>query len=204
MRADRANSLKQRLRKQAESFEFDALIEGVSTIRQDLEPPVPVEAAPPTPAAPDTPSTPKPTIAAPKPAPFGAPAPAPRRYLTRSAERDERLRSVLSALGKRLLSEASLLRDAFTSRDTTLSGMHLARINQLLDLLQSVDPQGDMARQMATDAAPPEGRAWPRSTWSVYEFAGSPLSALLPADVSETFLQTVMVAAWGIDSRPIP
>ncbi|HSV73411.1 MAG TPA: hypothetical protein VLH79_06605 [Chthonomonadales bacterium] len=255
MRTDRMTSLRQRLQREAEAFEFDALIAGVSTIDaeepqdavQAAAAPVPTVEAPDKAAASERPAdttdpgadpvaqvvgpqarreggghrrakAPRserslflygdPTRRGPDHAdgpvrqePLMPAARADRRPVSRAADREERLRTVLDTLGGRLLLEAGRMRAAVLGDDADLAGFHLAHINQLLDILQSVDPAGDLARQLGTRAAPPDGRTWPAATWSAVELAESPLSGLLPPTADGAYYRQLLRAAWGA-SRP--
>ncbi|MCC6731183.1 MAG: hypothetical protein IT208_17800 [Chthonomonadales bacterium] len=186
MRASKLSTLRERLRKGADAFEFDALIEGVSTLDEPgsaAEPPPQVESAHAGPAAPSA----------------ADPALAPQPEASTEA-RPERISSVLDVLGTHLLAAAGGLRAAIRAGEPALAGHYLARANQLLDLLHTVDPTGDTARRLEVASAPPEGRTWPPTAWSIYEFAESPLSGLLPAEAPPGFVEAVLRAAWGLPS----
>lgn len=198
MRQDRQAALRERLRRGADAFEFSALIEGVSTLE---EPPDAPEAPPKPTKAPAGNVTSRtaavqdrltPLLTQPEEEPAitrGQQAPTPDR---------ERLRAALDALGCRLLQEAASLRAALHRHAVEEAGFCLAQVNQIVELLRSVDPAGDLARQLQTEAAPPEGRPWPASAWSVAEFMESPLSALLPPDADDAFVRDLLYAAWGV------
>ncbi|NLI01545.1 MAG: hypothetical protein GX446_18875 [Chthonomonadales bacterium] len=171
MRQDRAASLRERLRKGVSNFEFDALIEGVSNVDEDA-----AEKAPAPPAA--TPA--KPDL---RPA-----------SQVRTAD-SEGLRAALNTLGDRLLQEAGKLAAAFRALDVDESGYHLARINQVLELLHAVDPSGELARKHGTVAAPPTGVRWPKPVWCLYDFAESPLSGLVPVEADDLFCAAVVATA---------
>ncbi|MEP6756765.1 MAG: hypothetical protein ABJA67_14770, partial [Chthonomonadales bacterium] len=105
-------------------------------------------------------------------------------------------------LGTRLLEQTNVLKAELHDRHIEESGFVLAQINQTLELLASIDLSGDIARKMGTTAAPPFGRAWPQTAWTVSEFAASPFSALLPMDADETFVQKLVYTAWGVEVIP--
>jgi hypothetical protein len=94
-----------------------------------------------------------------------------------------------------LLEESGKLAVACRGRDAEESGYYLARVNQVLELLESVDPGGETARRLQTMGAPPVGRSWPMPVWTTFELAESPLSGLLPADADERFAADLMAAA---------
>lgn len=110
----------------------------------------------------------------------------------------EPLREALHALSCRLTQEAGRMAAALEQRDGEEAGFYLAHLNQILELLHTLDARGDMARRLGVANAPPVGRTWPLTAWTVVEFAGSPFSALLPPDASEGFVREVIYAAWGI------
>lgn len=220
MRPDRLASQRQRLRRQADAFEFNALIQGVSTLEESEEAPAqnedpaienlapatvvlpeavePVEqeihaqqeihakqeisADPESSTAVDLISE-APTIASP----------------VHRETREERLHTALEALGIRLLQEVGRMRAALRAYDAQEAGFYLAHVNQLLELLHSVDPDGDVARQYRTTACPPEGRTWFPTAWSLAELAESPFSALLPPDADDEFAREMIYAAWGVE-----
>jgi hypothetical protein len=227
VRPNKANSLRDRLRRGADAFEFDALIEGVSTLDEPAANPAAVVEAPlPGPAEVPTASTSSPPDAteapgvAAAPLPLGQneartasrpPRPEPRRQSTlygspttmagmfqADSLEHGRLETALEALGAHLLQEAGRMGAAMQTGDATSAGFHLARVNQLLELLRTVDPRGDVARRLKTSAAPPGDRTWPSTTWSVAEFASSPLSGLLPHNAGEPFVREMMWSAWGM------
>jgi hypothetical protein len=217
VRTDKTSSLKQRLRREADAFEFNALIEGVSTLEVEEGTTDPAAADGPLYGTPIPPVVPAPESDAERATGTARAASigetttmtavalshpiAPRptaSYGTRAADREERLRSILDALGRRLLDEAALLRSAMLHCDAIAAGERLARINQLCELLHSVDPSGDLARQLGATAAPPDSRPWPSTSWSAAEFATSPFSALVPASAPASFLADLMYAAWDV------
>jgi hypothetical protein len=258
VRNDRLSSLRQRLKRG--TFEFGALLEGVSTLEQDEatqigsqkppvdvkekieaktlpaadEAPTDVEEARPTlvieefshsitasngvleeavletiteiaalPTAPAPPEEIKADI--PKLFPVVAPAlsePAITQPSASTLNREERLRIALDMMGGRLMDEVGRLRSALQEEDPEEAGFHLAHVNQMLDILATIDPQGDMARQFCTKNAPPVGRTWPKTAWSLVEFAESPFSALLPPKANEAFIRSLLYAAWGVTFEP--
>jgi hypothetical protein len=78
------------------------------------------------------------------------------------------------------------------------AGACLANVNRTLELLLSIDPQGNQARRQNHPGAPPPGRTWPSPVWSVLEFAQSPLSGLLPPDADVDLVRALMYASWGV------
>ncbi len=170
MRQDKASSLRERLRRGVSNFEFDALIQGVSNVDE-----------------PESPAEPQPPIA--KPA-SDAPKASPP-----AATDPDGLRTAVMTLGDRLLQESGKLAHALNGHDAVEGGYYLCRVNQVLDLLNAVDPRGDLARSLKTPVAPPPGHSWPRATWSFYEFAESPISGLLPNDADEAFCATMIAEA---------
>jgi hypothetical protein len=114
----------------------------------------------------------------------------------------EPLREALAALSGRLSQEAGRMAAALGQRDAEEAGFYLAHVNQILELLHTLDPKGDMARQLGVRNAPPPGRAWPLTAWTVIEFAESPFSGLLPSNAGESFARSVIYAAWGISFVP--
>ncbi len=227
MRADRFRSLQQRLRREADSFEFGALIDGVSTIEPEPEAaacpadeapaPTPTDAAPPAPAteeqaAPATPPAVKrpPRRATPKPpAPPTPPAPAqsapveaapaaPAAPPQAASAPEDRVRMALEALESRLLQASGRFRAAAAAGQAEEAGLRLADMNQILELLLSMDPNGDTSRKLGTTCAPPKGRTWPRPVWTLAEFAESPLSGMLPSNAAEPFIRSVFYSAWGV------
>jgi hypothetical protein len=115
-----------------------------------------------------------------------------------TTNREERLRAALDTLSCRLLREVNALQTHLHAQDAEEAGFNLAHINQILELLRSIDPTGDLSRQLDLPGAPPEGRGWFASSWSFAEFAASPLSALLPDDTTEAFVRHLLYAAWGV------
>lgn len=180
MRQDKSRALRERLQRGARSFDFDALIQGVSTVG-DGEEEKPVS------------EVPEPAEAANLRAeaiPFEPSGAAPEESPDR-----ERLRAALNTLGGRLLEESGKLGAALAARDPGEGGYYLARVNQVLELLHSVDPGGETSRHLCTTAAPPLGRSWPGPAWCVFELAESPLSGLLPAGSDEQFVAEIVAAA---------
>jgi hypothetical protein len=110
----------------------------------------------------------------------------------------EPLREALIALSCRLSQEAGRMGAALDQRDAEEAGFYLAHVNQILELLHTLDSRGDIARQLGVQNAPPAGRSWPLTAWTVVEFAESPFSALLPPEAGESFVRDVIYAAWGI------
>ena len=178
MRQDKTDALREKLRRGAERFDFGALIQGVSTLEEGTENPVGPPAA--------------------KDGELSA-VPASASVSDAANEvvvgEQERLRTAVDTLGKRLLEEAGKLRAAFASCDPQDCGYYLARVNHVLELLLSVDPGGEVSRRLGATAAPPSGRTWPRPCWTVYDLAESPLSGLLPADAGDAFVVNVLAAA---------
>jgi hypothetical protein len=113
------------------------------------------------------------------------------------------LAAAVSALAQRFAEETAALAMALSDRDVDEAGFRLAHVNQILELLGTIDPRGDVARNASLRSAPPAGRTWPRTAWSLSELADSPLSALLPGDAQENFVRRLLYAAWGVhfDSR---
>lgn len=195
MRQDRQAALRERLRRGADAFEFSALIEGVSTLEEPPE------------APPQLTETPAGNVtgrssAVQNPLPLLQMQPGEEPASARDRKEPtldrERLRMALDALGCRLLQEAASLRASLHRHAVEEAGFCLAQVNQVVELLHSVDPTGDLARQLQTQAAPPEGRSWPASAWSVVEFMESPFSALLPPDADDAFVHNLLYAAWGV------
>jgi hypothetical protein len=201
VRQDKIASLRQRLHRGADAFEFQALIEGVSTLEEaegtrgrgdagiNAQDEPRVDAV-----SPDLQDRTPDAI----PAAAAIPVPASPRPRVPASEREERLRAALDALGGRLAQEVGRMGAAMQAGEIEEAGFYLAHVNQILELLRSIDPSGDLARQLGTSGAPPEGRAWPATAWSVVEFAESPLSALLPPDAGEPCVRNLLYAAWGV------
>ncbi len=208
MRSDKIASQRQRLRRQADAFEFNALIQGVSTIEESEEASAPEQASEITNNVPKAEKTPEaivhrePEIQA-EPAALAAAevfSEAPTITAPVLVETpEERLHTALEALGMRLLQEVSKMRVAMRAYDAQEAGFFLAHVNQLLELLHSVDPNGDIARHYRTTACPPEGRSWFPTAWSLAELAESPFSALLPPDADDEFAREMIYAAWGVE-----
>jgi len=135
----------------------------------------------------------EPPTAEPAELPTSRPAEAPRKAIA-----PEPLREALWSLSCRLTQEVGRMAAALDVRDAEEAGFYLAHANQILELLHTLDPRGDMSRQLDLKNAPPAGRAWPLTAWTVVEFAESPFSALLPANAGESFVREVIYAAWGI------
>jgi len=217
--------LKQRLRRGADRFEFSALIDGVSTLDDPITPAPEVEEpegdeksesevqAPellnerrvdqpvelPTTDDGGLPIADRALRIDSQPSPSDAqdlPSLASSSVL--AAAREERLKIALDTLSGRLLREVGVMRAAMEAGDAEEAGFSLAHVNQILELLHTIDSNGDLARQMGITGAPPEGRAWPATAWSLVEFAESPFSALLPVGADEAFVHRVLYAAWGV------
>jgi hypothetical protein len=218
VKQDRLSALRQRLKRG--SFEFGALLEGVSTLEDEgrktpdeartatLEPPIKQNGSHGR-AATAVEERVETTLEAPLDRELEAePAPqlsmlevqAPSRS---AASEQERLRAALDSLACRLLQEMGSLRAALAAKDVEQGGFHLAHVNQVLDLLRDIDPEGEVSRRLGTRAAPPAGRSWPASCWSVVEFATSPISGLLPAQADESFARDLLYAAWGVTLAPV-
>lgn len=176
MRQDKTDALRQRLRQGARRFEFDALLQGVSTLDDAAETEQQVtEVA-------DSVQTPASTDILPAVQPADV------------HDRD-RLKAALDTLSSRLLEEAGKLKAAVQMYDAQEAGYYLVRVNQILELLHSVDPGGETARRYGLALAPPTGRTWPTACWTLYELAESPLSGLLPAEADEEFAREIVLAA---------
>lgn len=220
MPANRHPSLRQRLRRGADRFEFSALIDGVSTLDDPPAPPRPQEEAEreavswnedlagaeevDAPAPREALSLATTPIAAPEAPPSEAahPSALAPEPLNTQRPREPRLQAALEALSGRLRHEVGAMRVALEGYDAEEAGFRLAHVNQVLELLHTLDPRGDLSRQMEVAGAPPEGRAWPDTAWSFAEFAESPLSALLPPGADEAFVRSVLYAAWGVAFEP--
>lgn len=223
MRTDRLSSLRHRLK--PGSFEFGALIQGVSTLEGEnevTEPPraevridepfydsssaVLIDEVELTDAAEvivvETVEIPQslPAFLS-KPEPVSIVDLLPAHALT-ELKSEDRLRDALQTLGARLLEQTSLLRAELRAKRIEEGGFILAQLNQTLELLTSIDLSGDISRKMKTAGAPPIGRSWPQTAWTVSEFAASPFSALLPADADEMFVQKLIYTAWGVAVVP--
>ncbi|HEX9107005.1 MAG TPA: hypothetical protein VF832_07250, partial [Longimicrobiales bacterium] len=61
---------------------------------------------------------------------------------------------------------------------------------------------GDLSRQLGVPYAPPEGRSWPGTAWTVVEFAESPFSGLLAEGSGEAFIREMLYSAWGVGLEP--
>lgn len=208
MRPDRLASQRQRLRRQADAFEFNALIQGVSTLEESEEVTAQEEAPAVENLAPAAVAVPEAVVPSepefhPEPEKIAASelsseAPTITAHL-QPESREERLHTALEALGMRLLQEVGRMRAALRAYDAQEAGFYLAHVNQLLELLHSVDPDGDVARHYRTTACPPEGRTWFPTAWSLAELAESPFSALLPPDADDEFAREMIYAAWGVE-----
>lgn len=200
MRGDKLASLRQKLRRGTDAFEFNALIEGVSTL--DETPPTdgpsaPEDAAVGPPPAPEDAAPPlQPQVSQQAPAPT-AEEPQPPVPDALAAHSD-RLRVALDTLGDRLIREGQDMAAALAAGSIEDAGLHLAHANQILEILHSVDPSGDLARQLHARCAPPAGKTWPGTAWSLVELAESPLSALLPEHAGDETLRALLYAAWGV------
>ncbi|MGC8667408.1 MAG: hypothetical protein ACP5VE_04735 [Chthonomonadales bacterium] len=204
MRGDKLASLRQKLRRGTDAFEFNALIEGVSTLDE------PSPAAAPVPNRDTKGSTPSASTDA--AADTSAPPPPDQQpAVTQEAEQTipetlaahtDRLRVALDTLGDRLVREAQDMAAALAAGSVEDAGLHLAHANQILEILHSVDPNGDLSRQLRSRSAPPPGQTWPGTAWSLVELAESPLSALLPQHADDELLRALLYAAWGVSFEP--
>lgn len=229
MRANRQSSLRERVQKTSQAFQFDALLgqgqeqdagdpqsmlDAAAAAGMALEVETPVEGAPAAAAEPGlgagglfdlvdlepvedavpvrTPDPPVQGHMSPVAVPTAQaePRPAP-------ANRDM-LYDALDGLGLQLLAEAGRMRAALAGGEVAEAGFCLAHLNKVIELLQSMDPDGDVARRLGTTAAPPPGRSWPRTAWSVAEFAESPLSGLLPASSDLMLVADLLECAWEV------
>ena len=203
MASDKASLLKQRLRRGSDSFSFNALIEGVSTLDESASPAPPPE-SPITfvesiePAAILYEPVVQPEISQEQPALLILESePAPEAAI--AADTDAyRLRWALQTLAQRFSREVTDFAAALSEYDTETAGLHLAQLNQALELLQPLDPAGDISRGLQVSGAPPDGKPWPSPAWSFVEFAESPLSGLLPADADESLVRNLLYRAWGM------
>ena len=205
MANDRASLLKQRLRRGSDSFSFNALIEGVSTL-EDLPgiKPAPEPAAANLAVQAET--------AGNQPADHAEVTQTPATVVEQptlvlyeesasSSKPDtesQRLRWALATLTRRFTEQTAQFASALGSWDAESAGYHLAQLNQALELLQPLDPSGDVARGLDLPDAPPSGRAWPSPAWSFVEFAESPFSGLLPNGAGESYVREVLYGAWGL------
>jgi hypothetical protein len=207
---DKASLLKQRLRRGSDAFRFDALIEGVSTLEDEA-------AASSAPIETTAPQEYDPVVMAEVPAveivelveASEELAEQPALILiqpdpTTPDTDSTRLRWALATLTQRFSREVSAFAAALAQRETESAGFHLAQVNQALELLQPLDPAGDLSRGLGVAGAPPPGQPWPAAAWSFVEFSESPLSGLLPSDADEPFLREVLYNAWGIPSTSAP
>lgn len=207
MRPDKAASLRKRLHRGGDAMDFTALLQGVSTLEDAAPPDEPVpaieageEPAAGTPEQPPAPDLPGAEQRDPASAAAAAPPPVPAE--TDAALPGRRMRAALANLGAHLAHEAGSLAAALRAGDIEEAGVCLAKVNQALMLIGTVDPTGDLARQCGAPGAPPAGRAWPRPVWSVVEFAESPLSGLLPEGADSVTVRELLYAAWGYGPSP--
>ena len=77
-------------------------------------------------------------------------------------------------------------------------GQRLAQAFRVLDLIQTLDCDGEVSRSLGIAGAPPTGCAWPLPSWSLAEFAQSPLSGLLPPTADDQFVRELLFEAWGV------
>ena len=256
----RQDKLSQRLKLRRDSFDFGALIEGVSTLVEDDPPSYGRDRAPqpvrplPEPATPIQPRSTSDIEPADEnshsnplahhggtPGIFTATAvlevvevveqavipeivevaePILPLRPTDSAARSERTRpavgplagnlpttveGALETLSNRLVQEVTAMSAALRIYDADEGGFRLAHVNQLLELLGTLDVDGSVSRDAGIRSAPPPGRAWPGTAWSVVEFADSPFSSLVPAGADEQFVRRLMYSAWGVvfDEAPL-
>lgn len=210
MASDKASLLKQRLRRGSDSFRFDALIEGVSTIEDSSPEAIPIESA----ATPYIESA-EPAIRLSGLDPIAETVERDDRFPlvvvedvaattpAGSIDTDKvRLRWALTALTQRFALEIARFASALAARDAESAGIHLAQVNQALELLQPLDPTGELARELGLPDSPPPGKRWPSASWSFIEFAESPLSGLLPSGADERFVREVLYSAWGVPASP--
>lgn len=234
MRTDKISHLKQRLRQGADSFDFNALINGVSTIEEENK--VPPKKDPPAVAEP--PRKPQEPVAPPaekeedklrpvtvqtfsygenhvpqrdillEEATLKESAVPIRRNAVESPHKDEdgiqiqddRMKSALNSLVEKLRLEITSFQTSLEDSDSEQAGFSLVKINHILDLLNSLDPEGSIARSLKIEFCPPQDRTWPKSVWSVVELAESPLSGLFPPQSDDLFIREILNAAW--DSAP--
>jgi len=198
VRPNRLSSLRQRLHRGTDAFEFQALLEGVSTLDAPApEAPEPARTAPvPPPDSRDMPASDA-SAAASAIEDAAAPEVGSSPASDGNAAGSERLRTAIDAVAGRMLEDAGRLRAALAARDATLAGLYLARVNASLELLESIDPGAALATELGAACAPPPGRAWPSPAWSLVELAESPLSGLLPAGLGDGFVREMLLAAWG-------
>lgn len=199
MASDKGSLLKQRLRRGSDSFRFDALIEGVSTLEETVtgetvlvtdEESISVDYV----------------VELTQSMVEGEPATQPALVVLEPETppaaavdtESQRLRWALTELSRRFTSEITQFSSALQSGDVESAGQHLAQVNQALELLQPLDPHGDVSRSLSIPGAPPTGQTWPAPAWSFVEFAESPLSGLLPSGADEPFVRDVLYSAWGI------
>ncbi|MCX6361832.1 MAG: hypothetical protein NT029_18675 [Armatimonadetes bacterium] len=176
MRVDKSANLRDRLRKGADAFSFDALLQGVSTMEDDADASGPLASAPT-----QTPQTPLPWAALP------AASPAPTS--------GEQWRAAMEGLAQGLMESAAQFAVAAEEGNVAGQGQALADANRVLELLSSVDPVGAVARSVGAPSAPPEGRRWPDPAWSVSALAASPLSALTGPGATIADLNAILQAA---------
>lgn len=202
MPADRYSTLRQRLRREADAFEFGALKEGVSTLEVETTSRGPLD-------APNR-TEPESAVAAVELLPAYTEPKGGKEHeseenglvpaLEPPAEDDSpKVRAAIEAMVERMLLAAAQLEAALRNRSAALAGRKLAQLNEALELLRSADADAGLARRLGINGAPPEGQTWPSPAWSVAEFAASPLSGLLPQDADENFARAVVYAAWGVE-----
>lgn len=203
MRPDRLSSIKQKLRQGAGNFDFGALIEGVSTL--DEKEPTQRHSSP------DPDSTAAVSIGPDSTLPgLESEPPAVRAPLARTPsatapdDSSLALRDAIQSLVSQLSRELGNLRGSLHQRSAVDAGQYLARVNRVLELLQSVDGHGNTARSLGIKGSPPLGRAWPQPAWSAPELAESPIGALLPLDAGEPFMRDLLYATWGVAFESTP
>jgi hypothetical protein len=178
VRVDKSANLRDRLRKGADAFSFDALLQGVSTLEGDTKP-----------VEPETLPTNQ-SAASPKPPPWAvlpATSPAPTS--------GEQWRAAIEGLAQGLMESAAQFGAAAEEGDIAGQGQALADANRVLELLGSVDPVGAVARSVGAPSAPPDGRRWPEPAWSISALAASPLSALTGPGATVAHLDAILEAA---------
>lgn len=202
MPADRYSTLRQRLRREADAFEFGALKEGVSTLQEEPTSRGPQDApdrAEPEPAP--VPVELLPVYTEPKGGPEHASEENGAVAALEPPDEDDtpKVRAAIGAMVERMLLAAAQFEAALRDRSAVLAGRKLAQLNEALELLRSADADAALARRLGLYGAPPEGQGWPAPVWSVAELAASPLSGLLPQDADESFARAVVYAAWGVE-----
>ncbi len=179
MRVDKSANLRDRLRKGADAFSFDALLQGVSTLEGDATP-IDADAGGMAQQAPP-PKSPPPWAVLP------ASPPAPTS--------GEQWKAAIEGLAQGLMESAAQFGAAAEEDDIAGQGQALADANRVLELLGSVDPIGAVARSVGAPSAPPGGRRWPEPAWSVSALAASPLSALTGPGATVAHLDAILEAA---------